>query len=593
MKQEIKPATGRLGVLVVGVGGAVATTMIVGTLASRKGLAKPIGSITQLATMRMENNEEKLIKDIVPLTNLEDIVFGGWDIFPDNAYEAAMYAEVLKEKDLNGVKEELEAIKPMPAAFDHNWAKRLNGTHVKKAATRWEMVEQLRQDIRDFKAANNCERVVVLWAASTEIKPATGRLGVLVVGVGGAVATTMIVGTLASRKGLAKPIGSITQLATMRMENNEEKLIKDIVPLTNLEDIVFGGWDIFPDNAYEAAMYAEVLKEKDLNGVKEELEAIKPMPAAFDHNWAKRLNGTHVKKAATRWEMVEQLRQDIRDFKAANNCERVVVLWAASTEIYIPLSDEHMSLAALEKAMKENNTDVISPSMCYAYAAIAEDAPFVMGAPNLCVDTPAMWEFSKQKNVPISGKDFKSGQTLMKTVLAPMFKTRMLGVNGWFSTNILGNRDGEVLDDPDNFKTKEVSKLSVIDTIFEPEKYPDLYGDVYHKVRINYYPPRKDNKEAWDNIDIFGWMGYPMEIKVNFLCRDSILAAPIALDLVLFSDLAMRAGMCGIQTWLSFFCKSPMHDFEHQPEHDLFTQWRMVKQTLRNMIGEKEPDYLA
>ena len=263
-----------------------------------------------------------------------------------------------------------------------------------------------------------------------EIKPATGRLGVLVVGVGGAVATTMIVGTLASRKGLAKPIGSITQLATMRMENNEEKLIKDVVPLTNLEDIVFGGWDIFPDNAYEAAMYAEVLKEKDLNGVKEELEAIKPMPAAFDHNWAKRLNGTHVKKAATRWEMVEQLRQDIRDFKAANNCERVVVLWAASTEIYIPLSDEHMSLAALEKAMKENNTDVISPSMCYAYAAIAEGAPFVMGAPNLCVDTPAMWEFSKQKNVPISGKDFKSGQTLMKTVLAPMFKTRMLGVNG-------------------------------------------------------------------------------------------------------------------------------------------------------------------
>ena len=257
-------------------------------------------------------------------------------------------------------------------------------------------------------------------------------------------------------------------------------------------------------------------------------------------------------------------RQDIRDFKAANNCDRIVVLWAASTEIYVPLSDEHQSLAALEKAMKENNTEVISPSMCYAYAAIAEGAPFIMGAPNLCVDTPAMWEFSKKMNVPISGKDFKSGQTLMKTVLAPMFKTRMLGVSGWFSTNILGNRDGEVLDDPDNFKTKEVSKLSVIDNIFEPEKYPDLYGDVYHKVRINYYPPRKDNKEAWDNIDIFGWMGYPMEIKVNFLCRDSILAAPIALDLVLFSDLAMRAGMSGIQTWLSFFCKSPMHDLESQ-----------------------------
>ena len=390
-----------------------------------------------------------------------------------------------------------------------------------------------------------------------EVKEAKGKLGILVVGVGGAVATTMITGTLAARKGLAKPIGSISQLATMRLENGEEKAIKDIVPLTDLNDIVFGGWDIFPDNAYEAALYAEVLKEKDLNGVKDELEAIKPMPAAFDHNWAKRLNGTHIKQAATRWDMVEQLRQDIREFKAANNCERIAVLWAASTEIYIPLSDEHMSLAALEKAMKDNNTEAVSPSMCYAYAAIAEGAPFIMGAPNLCVDTPAMWEFSKKMNVPISG-----------------------------------NRDGEVLDDPANFKTKEVSKLSVIDNIFEPEKFPDLYGDVYHKVRINYYPPRKDNKEAWDNIDIFGWMGYPMEIKVNFLCRDSILAAPIALDLVLFSDLALRAGMYGIQTWLSFFCKSPMHDFEHQPVHDLFQQWRMVKQTLRDMIGEKAPNYL-
>ena len=398
-----------------------------------------------------------------------------------------------------------------------------------------------------------------------EVKEAKGKLGILVVGVGGAVATTMITGTLAARTGLAKPIGSISQLATMRLENGEEKAIKDIVPLTDLNDIVFGGWDIFPDNAYEAALYAEVLK---------------------------RLNGTHIKQAATRWDMVEQLRQDIREFKAANNCERIAVLWAASTEIYIPLSDEHMSLAALEKAMKDNNTEAVSPSMCYAYAAIAEGAPFIMGAPNLCVDTPAMWEFSKKMNVPISGKDFKSGQTLMKTVLAPMFKTRMLGVSGWFSTNILGNRDGEVLDDPANFKTKEVSKLSVIDNIFEPEKFPDLYGDVYHKVRINYYPPRKDNKEAWDNIDIFGWMGYPMEIKVNFLCRDSILAAPIALDLVLFSDLALRAGMYGIQTWLSFFCKSPMHDFEHQPVHDLFQQWRMVKQTLRDMIGEKAPNYL-
>ena len=424
-----------------------------------------------------------------------------------------------------------------------------------------------------------------------QVKEAKGKLGVLVVGVGGAVSTTMITGVLAARKGLAKPIGSITQMATMRVQAGE-KPIKEIVPLADLSDIVFGGWDIFPDNAYEAASYAEVLKEKDLKLVKEELEAIKPMPAAFDHNWAKRLNGTHIKQAATRWEMVEQLRADIRAFKAEHACERMAVLWAASTEIYIPMSEDHQSLASLEKAMKENHTETISPSMCYAYAAIAEGAPFIMGAPNLCVDIPAMWEFSKQQCVPIAGKDFKSGQTLMKTVLAPMFKTRMLGLSGWFSTNILGNRDGEVLDDPANFKTKEVSKLSVIDNILEPEKFPELYSDVYHKVRINYYPPRKDNKEAWDNIDIFGWMGYPMEIKVNVLCRDSILAAPIALDLVLFSDLALRAGMCGIQTWLSFFCKSPMHDFEHEPVHDLFQQWRIVKQAIRQMIGEEAPDYL-
>lgn len=292
-----------------------------------------------------------------------------------------------------------------------------------------------------------------------QVKEAKGKLGVLIVGVGGAVSTTMITGVLAARKGLAKPIGSITQMATMRVQAGE-KPIKEIVPLADLSDIVFGGWDIFPDNAYEAASYAEVLKEKDLKLVKEELEAIKPMPAAFDHNWAKRLNGTHIKQAATRWEMVEQLRADIRAFKAEHACERMAVLWAASTEIYIPMSEDHQSLASLEKAMKENHTETISPSMCYAYAAIAEGAPFIMGAPNLCVDIPAMWEFSKQQCVPIAGKDFKSGQTLMKTVLAPMFKTRMLGLSGWFSTNILGNRDGEVLDDPANFKTKEVSKLS-------------------------------------------------------------------------------------------------------------------------------------
>lgn len=424
------------------------------------------------------------------------------------------------------------------------------------------------------------------------IEPTQGKLGVLIVGVGGAVSTTLISGVLSVRKGLSQPVGSITQMATIKMQNGKEMPVKEIVPIADLNDIVFGGWDIFPENAYQAAVYAEVLKAKDLEPIRTELETIVPMKAAFDHNYAKRLNGTFIKDTQTRWDMVEQLRADIRNFKEQNQCDRIVVLWAASTEIFIAPSAEHQSLQALEKAMKENNTAVIPPSMCYAYAAIAEGCPFIMGAPNLCVDIPAIWEFSDKMNVPIAGKDFKSGQTLMKTVLAPMFKTRMLGVSGWFSTNILGNRDGEVLDQPENFKTKEVSKLSVIEQIFEPEKYPQLYGNLYHKVRINYYPPRRDNKEAWDNIDIFGWMGYPMEIKVNFLCRDSILAAPIALDLVLFSDLAARAGMKGIQTWLSFFCKSPMHDNEHQPVHDLFQQWRMLKQTIREMVGEKEPSYL-
>ena len=426
----------------------------------------------------------------------------------------------------------------------------------------------------------------------TDITEASGKLGVMIVGMGGAVSTTLITGVLSVRKGIAKPIGSITQMASMKMQDEKEHLIKDIVPIADLKDVKFGGWDIFDDNAYDAAMYAEVLKEKDLNKVKDELIEIRPMSAVFDHNFAKRLNGTYIKKAETRWDMVELLRQDIRKIKKENGCDRIVVLWAASTEIYIPLAEEHKTLESLEKAMKDNRTDIIAPSMCYAYAALSEGAPFIMGAPNLCVDIPAMWELSEKKQVPIAGKDFKSGQTLMKTVLAPMFKTRMLGVSGWFSTNILGNRDGEVLDQPENFKTKEVSKLSVIDNILEPEKYPELYGNLYHKVRINYYPPRKDNKEAWDNIDIFGWMGYPMEIKVNFLCRDSILAAPIALDLVLFSDLALRVGMYGIQTWLSFFCKSPMHDNDHEPVHDLFQQWRIVKQTIRKMAGENESDYL-
>ncbi|MEG1545451.1 MAG: inositol-3-phosphate synthase, partial [Tannerellaceae bacterium] len=307
-----------------------------------------------------------------------------------------------------------------------------------------------------------------------QIKPASGKLGVLVVGLGGAVSSTFVVGTLATRKGLTKPIGSLTQMDTIRLgKRNENKfpMIKDVVPLSDLNSLVFGGWDIFPENVYEAAVHAEVLQQKDLDGVKEELQAIKPMPAAFDHEWVKRLNGTHIKNAATRWEMMEQVREDIRNFKQTNGCERIVVIWAASTEIYLPLCDEHKSLAALEKAMKENKTDKVSPSMCYAYAAIAEGAPFIMGAPNLCVDTPAMWEFSQREGVAICGKDFKTGQTLMKTVLAPMLKRRMLGLDGWFSTNILGNRDGEVLDDPENFKTKEVSKLSVIDTILQPDLY--------------------------------------------------------------------------------------------------------------------------
>lgn len=428
-----------------------------------------------------------------------------------------------------------------------------------------------------------------------EIKPAKGKLGALVVGLGGAVSSTFVVGTLAVRKGLSKPIGSITQLATMRLgKRNESNFpkIKDVVPLADLNDIVFGGWDIFPEDVYEAARHAEVLDEKDLDGVKDELKAIKPMKAAFDQDWVKRLNGTHVKQEDNRWELTEALRKDIRDFKQANGCDRVVVIWAASTEVYLPLGEEHKSIEALEKAMKENAKDKIAPSMCYAYAAIAEGAPFIMGAPNLCVDTPAMWEFSKKEGVAISGKDFKTGQTMLKTVLAPMLKTRMLGLDGWFSTNILGNRDGEVLDDPDSFKTKEVSKLSVIDTILQPELYPELYGNVYHKVRINYYPPRKDNKEGWDNIDLVGWMGYPMQLKVDFLCRDSILAAPLCLDLVLFSDLAQRAGMSGIQDWLSFYFKSPMHDFDHIPEHDLFIQYTKLKNTLRKMIGEETLDYL-
>lgn len=428
-----------------------------------------------------------------------------------------------------------------------------------------------------------------------EIEKAEGKLGVLVVGLGGAVSSTFVVGTLSVRKGLAEPIGSLTQLAHLPLGKGEEKRepkIKDVIPLVDLNDVVIGGWDIFEENVYEAAKHAEVLTEKDIDKVKDELVAIKPMKAVFYQEYVKRLHGTWVKNAATKYEAMEQLKADMAEFKQKNGCSRLVVIWAASTEVYIPMGEVHKSLAAFEQGMKENSPE-ISPSMLYAYAAVSSGIPFINGAPALTVDMPAIWELADKMNVPICGKDFKTGQTMMKTVLAPMLRTRMLGLNGWFSTNILGNRDGEVLDDPDSFKTKEVSKLSVIDTILDSKKYPQLYGDIYHKVRINYYPPRKDNKEGWDNIDIVGWMGYPMQLKVDFLCRDSILAAPLLLDLVLFTDLAKRCGFKGIQSWLSFYFKSPMHDFETQPLHDLFAQYVRMCNTLRVMIGEEPCDYLG
>ncbi len=427
-----------------------------------------------------------------------------------------------------------------------------------------------------------------------QVKEASGKLGVLVVGVGGAVASTFIAGTLITRKGLGVPVGSITQLATMRIGKREENnfpKIKDVVPLADLNDIVFGGWDLFEDDVYQAAKHAEVLTNEDLDKVKDELAAIKPIKAVFDQEFVKRLHGTWVKSAPTKWDLMEQVREDIREFKKTNNCDRVVVIWCGSTEVFTPLGEVHKTLASLEKGMKENHKD-IAPSNIYAYAAVSEGVAYINGAPNLTVDIPAMWELAAKTQTPICGKDFKTGQTMLKTVLSPMLKTRMLGLSGWFSTNILGNRDGEVLDDPGSFKTKEESKLSVIDNILQPELYPDLYGNVYHKVRINYYPPRKDNKEGWDNIDIFGWLGYPMQLKVDFLCRDSILAAPLCLDLVLFTDLAKRAGMSGIQDWLSFYFKSPMHEPSKVAEHDLFIQYVKLKNTLRQMIGEETIDFM-
>ena len=437
--------------------------------------------------------------------------------------------------------------------------------------------------------------------AQSKVKPADGKLGVLVVG-NGAVSTTFMTGVLMARKGLAKPVGSMTQYDKIRVgKGADKKYLKyeEIVPIAKLDDIVFGTWDVYPENAFQSAMNAEVLKEKDILPVKEELEAIVPMKAAFDHDYAKRLDGDNYMKGATRWEMVENLRKDIRDFKAKHGLDRVVVLWAASTEVYVPVDEKiHGTLEALEAAMKADDREHIAPSMCYAYAALTEGAPFIMGAPNTTVDIPAMWELSEKTGMPISGKDFKTGQTLVKSGFAPIIGTRCLGLNGWFSTNILGNRDGLVLDEPANFRTKEVSKLSTLESILVPEEQPDLYGvncggegndhnGYYHKVRINYYPPRNDNKEGWDNIDIFGWMGYPMQIKINFLCRDSILAAPLCLDLVLLSDLAARNGRYGIQRFLSFFLKSPMHDYTKNevPVNHLFQQYVMLKNAIREMGG--------
>ena len=424
------------------------------------------------------------------------------------------------------------------------------------------------------------------------VKPATGKLGILVVG-NGAVATTFMAGVLMSRKGLAKPVGSMTQYDKIRVgKGADKKYLKysDIVSIAHLDDIVFGCWDLYPQNAYQAAVYAEVLKKEDIDPVRDELEQIVPMTAAFDKNFAKRLDGDHVKKCKTRWDMVEQLRDDIRRFKAEKQCERIVVLWAASTEIYVPVNEQvHGTLEALEAAMKADDREHIAPSMCYAYAALAEGAPFVMGAPNTTVDIPAMWQMAEQTGLPIAGKDFKTGQTLVKSGFAPIISTRCLGLNGWFSTNILGNRDGLVLDEPANFRTKEVSKLSTLETILKADEQPDLYDDYYHKVRINYYPPRNDNKESWDNIDIFGWMGYPMQIKINFLCRDSILAAPVCLDLCLLIDLAARAGRYGIQRFLSFFLKSPMHDYTQGEEavNHLYRQHTMLKNAIREMGGSE------
>jgi myo-inositol-1-phosphate synthase len=420
------------------------------------------------------------------------------------------------------------------------------------------------------------------------IAPAKGRLAVLTPGLG-AVSTTLIAGVEAVRRGLAKPIGSLTQMGTIRLGKRTERrspLIRELVPLAKLDDVRFGAWDVFPDDAYESARHARVLEPTLLEGLKAPLAAVKPMTAVFSPEYVKRLDGPNVKKAGNKLELGEALREDIRRFLRDNECDRAVMVWCASTEIFLERAAVHAELAKFEKAMAANDPG-IAPSMIYAWAALKEGVPFANGAPNLTVDVPALQQLAKKQGVAIAGKDFKTGQTLMKTVLAPMLKARMLGLEGWFSTNILGNRDGEVLDDPGSFKTKAVSKLSVLEHILQPDLYPDLYGKFDHKVQIHYYRPRGDNKEGWDNIDIVGWLGYPMQIKVNFLCRDSILAAPVALDIALFLDLAQRAGLSGIQEWMSFYFKSPMVGEGLYPEHDLFIQLTKLKNTLRHLVGEE------
>jgi myo-inositol-1-phosphate synthase len=431
-------------------------------------------------------------------------------------------------------------------------------------------------------------------APTVNIASSKGRLGILTPGMG-AVSTTFIAGVLAARKGIAEPIGSLSQMGTIRLgkrTDNRVPLIKDLVSLTGMNDLAFGGWDIFTDDAYTAAKNAGVLQNELLDQIKDELAAIKPMPAVFDKAYVKKLDGEHVKTGGTKWDYAQMVMEDIQRFQEENSLDRLVMVWCGSTEIFLKPTNVHASIEAFEEGMKNDDAS-IAPSMIYAYAAIKMGIPYANGAPNLSADFPALVEFAKETKTPICGKDFKTGQTLMKTILAPGLKARMLGLNGWFSTNILGNRDGEVLDDPDSFKTKEESKLGVLEYILQPDTYPQLYENMYHKVRINYYPPRGDNKEGWDNIDIFGWLGYPMQIKIDFLCRDSILAAPLVLDLAIFLDLAKRAGFSGIQEWLSFYFKSPQTAPDLYPENDLFIQLMKLKNTLRYMAGEEELTHLG